>query len=203
MRVKICGLTRAEDARLAKRLGAWALGFVFAESPRRVTEEQAREIVSGLKDALTVGVFVNQENAPEIARRVNLKALQLHGDETPGDCFAAKSAFGGTVIKALRPAREEDLDAIAAYKGAVDYILIDAAAPGQYGGSGTAADWALAAKAGAFGTPVILAGGLNAENIAAAARAARPFALDLSSGAESAPGVKDARKLERIFAHEG
>lgn len=204
MRIKVCGLTRAEDALLAENLGAWALGFIFyPKSPRFVQKDRAAEIIAGLR-VPAIGVFVNQTaEALEMARTIPLKGLQLHGDETPGDLKIAREEFGGLLIKALRPKAAGDLAAIAAYRGLADYILIDAAAEGQYGGSGRQADGALAQKAADFGIPVILAGGLNPANVAAAIEAAKPYAVDLSSGIEAAPGVKDPEKMKALFRAAG
>jgi phosphoribosylanthranilate isomerase len=202
MRVKICGLTRAEDAALAQELGAWALGFVFyPQSKRHIDAGQAARIIQSLpKPALTVGVFVNQtDEALAIARRIPLGGVQLHGDETPEDCKKVKQNFSGLIIKAFRPETENDLAAIPAYKGIVDYILLDAAVAGEFGGTGKTTDWAIAAKAATFGIPLILAGGLTAENILAADRQVKPFALDLSSGVEASPGIKDSEKLKGLF----
>jgi phosphoribosylanthranilate isomerase len=202
MRVKICGLTRAEDAALAQELGAWALGFVFyPKSKRYIDPQQAQTIIQTLPNpARAIGVFVNQtDEALAIAKKIPLGGVQLHGDETPEDCKKVKQNFSGLVIKAFRPETEDDLNAIHLYKGAVDYILLDAAAPGQWGGTGKTTDWTLAAKAAEIGIPLILAGGLTAENILAADRQVKPFALDLSSGVEISPGIKDTDKLKRLF----
>jgi phosphoribosylanthranilate isomerase len=200
MRIKICGLTRKEDAELAQKLGAWALGFVFyPKSPRHLTSAKAAGIIKHLA-APAVGVFVNQmPDVLNIAGEAGLKGIQLHGDDTPEECLSIKKYFGGFIIKAFRPATEKDIEAIGAYQGAVDYILIDAATGAQYGGTGKTSNWALAAKAAKFGIPLILAGGLSVNNIVEAAKQAGPFALDLSSGAESAPGIKDAAKLNALF----
>jgi phosphoribosylanthranilate isomerase len=200
MRIKICGLTRREDAEYAQKLGAWALGFVFyPKSPRHITPEKAADIIRHLT-APAVGVFVNQmDDVLKVAKIAGLKGIQLHGDETPEECLSIKKSFSGFVIKAFRPATEEQVEAIGAYKGAVDYILIDAAAGAEYGGTGKAADKALAVKAKKFGIPLILAGGLSADNIIDAVRDVAPFAADLSSGVESSPGIKDAAKLDELF----
>jgi phosphoribosylanthranilate isomerase len=200
VRVKICGLTRMEDAALAQRLGAWALGFIlYPQSKRYVRPEAAREIVLESR-ARCVGVFVNQtDEAIEIARHVPFAGLQLHGDETPDDCRRVRDNFGGFITKALRPETEADLEAIDGYKDCVDYLLIDTPAQGEYGGTGKACDWGLAASAAGRGVPLILAGGLGPGNIAEAEARVPFFAADLSSGIESAPGVKDAAKMEILF----
>ncbi|MBI1216765.1 MAG: phosphoribosylanthranilate isomerase [Alphaproteobacteria bacterium] len=206
MHVKICGLTRAQDALLARKLGAWALGFIFFEgSKRNIAPESAREIIAQLpKPAPTIGVFVNQtDRAIETAKALGLNGIQLHGDETPEDCRRARQETGCFVIKALRAKSEDDVARIGDYRGAANYILLDAAAAdGSYGGTGEKADWSLAARAVREypDLPFILAGGIKADNIAEALAAVQPYALDLSSGVESAPGVKDANKLAALFA---
>jgi phosphoribosylanthranilate isomerase len=200
MRIKICGLTRREDAEQAQKLGAWALGFIFyPKSPRHIVPAKAADIIRHLTTP-AIGVFVNQmEDVLNIAKTAGLKGVQLHGDETPEECLSIKKSFSGFVIKAFRPETEKDVEAIGAYKSAVDYILIDAAAGAQYGGTGKAADKALAIKAKSFGIPLVLAGGLTATNIIDAVQNVAPFAADLSSGIESSPGIKDAAKLDALF----
>ncbi|HYD18590.1 MAG TPA: phosphoribosylanthranilate isomerase [Patescibacteria group bacterium] len=203
MRVKICGLTRAEDASLAHSLGAWALGLIFyPKSKRFIDADKAKEIVASLpRDALPIGVFVNQtEDALKTAETVGLKGLQLHGDETPNELRHARANFGGVLIKALRPKTDADLQAIAEYKGLVDYILLDAATGAEYGGTGHTGDWSLARRAAMLGVPVIVAGGLGPENILDAFENTHPFAFDLASGVEASPGVKDPEKLKLLFA---
>jgi phosphoribosylanthranilate isomerase len=176
------------------------LGFVFyPKSPRHITAAKAADIIQHLTTP-AIGVFVNQMgDVLEIAKTAGLKGVQLHGDETPEDCLLIKRSFSGLVIKAFRPETEKDIEVIGAYKDIVDYILIDAAAGAQYGGTGKAADRMLAVKAKSFGMPLILAGGLTAENIVDAARYVSPFAVDLSSGIETSPGIKDAAKLDALF----
>ena len=202
MRVKICGLTRAEDAKAAQELGAWALGFIFyPKSKRFITAEAAKDIIATLPEAQPIGVFVNQtQEAIEIASDTGLKGLQLHGDETPDELRHARGSFDGLLIKALRPKDDIDLGQIGAYKGLVDYILLDAAIGQEYGGTGHTGDWSLAEKATSFGIPVILAGGLGPDNIIAAHAQTNSYALDLSSGVEASPGVKDHAKLQALFA---
>jgi len=204
MHVKICGLTRLEDALLAENLGAWALGFIFyPKSVRHVTRDAARTIVPQLKTP-AIGVFVNQTaEALEIVKDTPLRGLQLHGDETPDDCRHVRDNFGGLLIKAFRLRETADLAKIPAYHGIVDYILIDAAVEGHYGGSGTLADQSLAIAAKEFEIPIILAGGLNPANAAAAIQAVRPYAIDLASGVEAAPSIKDPEKMKALFAAAG
>lgn len=201
MRVKICGLTRAEDARMAQELGAWALGFIFyPRSKRLITPAAAKPVIAALPStAQPIGVFVNQTlEAVAAGNELGLKGLQLHGDETPEECRRVRDNFGGLLIKALRPEKDSDLDAIAAYKGIADYILLDAAVAGQYGGTGHTADWSLVEKAKSYGIPVILAGGIGPENITDAMKA-KPFACDLAGGVEASPGIKDPQKLQALF----
>ena len=199
MNIKICGLTREEDVALATSLGAWALGFIFyPKSPRYIAPDVARQIKTGSATPAT-GVFVNQvDDVLRVATEAALQGVQLHGDETPDDCARIKKAFGGFVIKAFRPKSPDDIAAIPSYKGFVDFILIDAAGA-AYGGTGQRADWALAADAKKSGIPLILAGGINPDNIGTAASTVAPFALDLSSGIEDSPGIKNHEHMKRLF----
>ncbi len=197
VRVKICGVTRLEDALLAVRLGADALGFNFWPGSKRfLAPAAAREIVRRLPPLVTaVGVFVNATQ-DELLRAVaasGVQVAQLHGDEPPALC----GALPLPVVKALRVRDAASLDALAAYDGLVGAILLDSPSPG-YGGSGAAFDWSLAAAAAAART-VILAGGLRPANVAEAVRAVRPFAVDVASGVESAPGLKDGELMRRFI----
>jgi len=204
MRVKICGLTRLEDAQLAVELGAWALGFVFyAPSPRAIAVAQAAQIVSALPaETLTVGVFVNASVAEvnQTAARVGLTYAQLHGNEDPELCAAIQLP----VIKALRLQNESDLSTAAAYADCHS-LLIDAAVPGQWGGSGQTANWELARQLVEANNisnpqqPVLLAGGLGPDNVEMAFAQVQPWGLDLSSGVERAPGIKDSQRLQQVF----
>ena len=195
--VKVCGITRIEDAREAHALGYDAIGLVFAESPRCLSPEQARSISGSLPSGiLRVGVFVNEE-AGEVRRLMDycgLDLVQLHGEEDPGEV----SRFGDKAIKALRPRGREDLELMDEYPD-VFAILLDSWDPDRRGGSGTAGDWDLAARA-AGGRRVILAGGLNPTNIQEAVARARPFGVDVSSGVESGPGVKDAALMRDFIS---
>jgi phosphoribosylanthranilate isomerase len=196
-RVKICGMTRVEDARLAVELGASAIGLVFwPGSPRLVTRAQAKAIVAALPPFVSVvGVFVDQpEEALRVAHDVGLSAVQFHGDEAPG----SYRAFPLRVIKAVTvqdaSAREE--------AGAVPpnaTVLLDAHDRVKRGGTGRVVDWSIAAMI-ARERPVVLSGGLTAGNVAEALAAVRPYAIDVSSGVESAPGRKDPAKLRALFA---
>ena len=195
-RVKICGVTRLEDALLAARLGADALGFNFWPGSRRfLAPAAARAMVERLPPFVTpVGVFVNQpeEEILRAAGESGVRVVQLHGDEPPGLC--ARLPF--PVVKAVRVATPLPLDALRAYPVAA--FLLDAPSSG-YGGSGVTFDWSLAEGVAGL-APVILAGGLDPENVAAAVRRVRPYAVDVASGVESAPGVKDAARVARFIA---
>jgi phosphoribosylanthranilate isomerase len=195
--VKVCGITRIEDAMEAHALGYNAIGLVFAESPRRISPEQARSISRSLPTGiLKVGVFVNEE-AGEVKRLMNycdLDLVQLHGEEDPGEV----SLFGARAIKALRPRCREDLELMDEYPD-VFAILLDGWNPDQRGGSGTSCDWDLAARA-AGSRRVILAGGLNTDNVEEAVARTRPFGVDVSSGVESGPGVKEATLLRDFIS---
>jgi phosphoribosylanthranilate isomerase len=201
IQVKICGITRPEDAALAVELGARAIGLVFwPESPRVVDLARARKIVSALpSDVDAIGVFVNQtDEAVEIAHEVGLRAIQLHGDEAPDSYRALASARSGiSVIKAVA-VRDES-----AVRRALDVpegakVLLDAHDAVKRGGTGKTIDWSLAATI-ARQRPVILSGGLNASNVIEAIEAVHPAAIDVSSGVESAPGKKDSAKLRSLF----
>jgi len=198
IRVKICGLTDPEDARLAAALGAHALGFIFyPPSPRSVSPEQAREIIRQLPPfVLTVGVFVDEEldAVREIAALAGLDWVQLHGNESPDYC----RALGRRVIKGFRVQGEETLPLLAPYRGVVQAFLLDTYRPGLPGGTGETFDWQLAHRARDYG-PIILAGGLTPDNVAEAIRAARPQAVDVASGVEAAPGKKDPAKLRAFM----
>jgi len=196
VKVKICGITRTDDALHAADRGADALGFVFFDkSPRCVSPELAREIISGLPPFVTtVGLFVNEQprRIREIAEFCALDVLQLHGDETPQECHLPPHR----VVKALRIRDKSSLTPLADY--AVSALLLDAWVAGAYGGTGKAFSWELAARA-AETHRIILAGGLNPENVADAVRSVRPYGVDVSSGVESAPGNKDPRKVEAFI----
>nr|NIS39963.1 phosphoribosylanthranilate isomerase [Desulfuromonadales bacterium] len=197
-RVKICGITALEDARQAIACGADALGFVFyAKSPRCIEPEQARRIIDELPPFVTtVGLFVNEERQRivDIVGQCRLDAVQLHGDETPQDC----AGLPVKVVKALRVRDRASLERHRDFDVAA--LLLDAYAPDAYGGTGRVFDWRLAAEVAGERT-VILAGGLTAENVSGAVEAVRPYAVDVSSGVESAPGRKDAEKVAAFVRH--
>ncbi|QTN48524.1 phosphoribosylanthranilate isomerase [Ectopseudomonas mendocina] len=193
VRSKICGITRVEDALAAVEAGADAIGLVFyAKSPRAVSVEQAAEIVQALSPFVTsVGLFVNmpREQLLAVLQQVPLDLLQFHGDESPAEC----EGYGRPYIKALRVRPGEDLAAaMAPYAGARG-ILLDTFVEGVPGGTGAAFDWSLVPQGVA--KPIILAGGLEAHNVAAAIRQVRPYAVDVSGGVEASKGIKDAGKI--------
>jgi phosphoribosylanthranilate isomerase len=199
VRIKICGITRIEDALLAADLGAHAIGLVFHPgSPRCVTPEQAARIAAAVPAFMTVvGLFVSADpaNIRKVLDAVPLDVLQFHGDEAPADC----RRFGRRYVKAVRMAPEVDL-----VKCATDFhdavgLLLDAHVAGEWGGTGQRFDWARV-PAG-LSRPVILSGGLNPDNVADGMRALQPAAVDVSSGVEAAPGIKDPAKL-KAFIHE-
>ena len=196
-KIKICGLTNFDDAQLALRLGADFLGFNFYRpSPRYVTPNDAAEIIRSLPDeTATVGIFVN-ETTDTIAAALEqcpLKMVQLHGDETDDHCRAA-AALGVEVIKAIRVRRPEDINLAQDYQ--VHAVLLDAFREELYGGTGHAFDWTWLRQ----GTdkPVFLAGGINPDNITEAL-AVGVYAIDLCSGVEKSPGLKDQRKMKDLF----
>jgi phosphoribosylanthranilate isomerase len=201
-RVKICGIRRLEDALLAAELGASALGFVFwPSSPRFLDPYRARPIVAALPPFVTtVGVFVDEPEAyvSGVARLLNLGAIQLHGQERV-EPYAQGSY---RVIKAVAVA--DGGDCLAAVKAvpARATVLLDAHDPVKRGGTGRTIDWTQAASASRV-RPIILSGGMNADNVRAAVDAVRPYAVDVSSGVESSPGVKDPDKLRALFAALG
>jgi phosphoribosylanthranilate isomerase len=197
IRVKICGVTTAADARLAAECGASAVGLVFwPASPRAVTREQARAIVRALPPLVSaVGVFVNQvDEALDVARELGLSAVQFHGDE-PVETYRD---FPWRVIKSVAVQGDEAARAATAVPPGAT-VLLDAHDPEKRGGTGRAIDWSVAAKI-ARERPIILSGGLNAANVAEATRVVAPYGIDVSSGVESAPGRKDGGKLRALFA---
>jgi len=197
MVVKICGITRLEDAEAAVALGATALGFVFwPESPRFVEPEQARAIVAALPPFVTtIGVFVDQSArlVNGVAARVGLAAVQLHGDEP----VAYLDDVDRPVVKAFAVG-EQTRDEAADQWPARVRLLLDVHDPAKRGGTGQPIDWTRAAAVSAR-RPVLLAGGLRPENVVEAIQRVRPFGIDVSSGVESAPGIKDHARLEALF----
>jgi phosphoribosylanthranilate isomerase len=198
-RVKICGITNVEDARACIECGADAIGFVFAESPRRVTPERAREIVDACGPFVTaVGVFVN-EQVEEVMRILSMTGCalaQLHGDESPS---YIQGLSASRVIKAIRVSGELDEGMVNGYKGARG-ILLDTYVPAVAGGTGRRFDTRLAARLVQAGWRVIVAGGLTPENVNGVVKSVRPYGVDVSSGVEVQPGRKDPEKVARFIA---
>jgi phosphoribosylanthranilate isomerase len=196
-RVKICGITRIEDALAAARAGADAIGLVFEpKSPRCVKPDQALSIVRALPPFVTVvGLFVNAapDTVETILGRVPLDLLQFHGDETPEQCRRYHRPY----IKAIHMRPEINLPEQARRYADAEGLLLDTAVAHVAGGSGEAFDWGLVPSG--LAKPVILAGGLTPENVAEAVRKVRPFAVDVSSGVEQAKGIKDAGKISAFI----
>ena len=203
MRIKVCGLTRCEDAQHAVKLGAWALGFIFyARSPRAVTPELAAPIVQAVKSVKTVGVFVDAGVAEIVktVRATGIDMVQLHGAESAGFCAELVRELPGIgLIKALRPKNSEDLVGLDDFSTYCEAMLLDSYVSGVQGGTGVTGDWKLASES-AKRCNVILAGGLNADNVVAAAATPGIFALDVSSGLEESHGKKSHEKMNLFFA---
>ena len=191
--VKICGITRPEDALAAARAGAHAIGLVFyAKSPRHVTPARAAEIIRVLPPFVTtVGLFVDAtaEGVRAALAEAPVGLLQFHGDETPEFCRQFKRPY----VKAVRVKAGVDLLQYAQDYHDAKALLLDAYVEGLHGGSGAAFDWSLIPRG--LPLPVILSGGLTPENVADAVRRVRPSAVDVSSGVESAKGIKDPQKI--------
>ena len=199
-RFKICGLTRLEDAQLSVELGAWALGTILWPGSKRACDPaEAQRIAAQLKRRAHVcGVFVNQplEEVCGLVDGLGLTMVQLHGDEGPSFCAEVARRTGAKVVKAARVRSRQDVQHLEPFH--TDFHLLDAYAPGQYGGTGETFDWSLVRQRRSS-TPLILSGGLHDGNVADAVRAVDPFAVDVASGTEAAPGIKDEAKL-RAFA---
>jgi phosphoribosylanthranilate isomerase len=196
VRVKICGITSLEDARVAVEAGADALGFVFYDkSPRSINPLLAAKIIATLPPFVqAVGLFVNEES-----EKINwttdfcgLDLVQLHGDEEPDDC----AELNRRVVKAFRIQNINSIEPLKKYQ--VAGYLLDAWCPECYGGTGKTFNWEMAAAAKEYG-PIILAGGLTPENVAEAIAQVHPYAVDVSSGVESAPGQKDPEKVREFI----
>jgi len=200
-RVKICGVTDPADARRVAELGAWALGMIFwPQSPRACSLDNAEAIGAELHRRLEViGVFVNAslDEVASTADRCSLTVVQLHGEEGPAYCREVARRTGAKVMKAVRVRDAAQLQELQPFH--TDYHLLDAYSPGTPGGTGETFDWELARKHPGS-PPVVLSGGLDPENVGRAIETARPFAVDVASGTEAAPGRKDPAKLE-AFMH--
>jgi len=192
-RIKICGITRLEDVQAAASSGADAIGLVFyEESSRHVTLQQAIQLAAAIPPFVTlVGLFVNtpEEDVRNVLRQVPLDVLQFHGEEAQEFCIQ----FGRPYLKAVRVKAGVDLVQCAARYRSAQGLLLDAYVEGAHGGTGESFDWALIPHG--LPLPVILSGGLHAGNVAQAIKQVRPYAVDVSSGVESAKGIKDAAKV--------
>ncbi len=196
---KVCGITTPKDGSFAAESGADAIGLVFAESPRRISVEEAREITATLPDGiLKVGVFVDAEPAEvlRIAREVGLDYAQLHGDESPKDVDAVREG-GLKVMKALRVRRADSLAAMDAYEA--DLFLLDAWSEKARGGTGERFDWGLAKSLKGRGN-IVVSGGLGPENVREAVRLFEPYGVDASSSLEDAPGKKNDERVRRFVS---
>jgi phosphoribosylanthranilate isomerase len=195
-RIKFCGITSLSDARLAVEAGAWALGTIlWPGSERRCDPAEVARIAGELRRQVEIaGVFVNQplDEVIGLADGIGLSLVQLHGDEGPSYCAEVARRTGAKVIKAARVRSGSDVQAMEAFH--TDFHLLDTHRAGHYGGTGETFDWELV-RLRRTSVPLILSGGLTPENVAAAIAATRPFAVDVASGTEAAPGVKDPAKL--------
>ncbi|NOQ94892.1 MAG: phosphoribosylanthranilate isomerase [Methylophaga sp.] len=191
-RVKICGITRRQDAEFAVEMGADALGLVFyAPSPRAVTVAQAQEIVAGLPPFISiVALFVdaNVEDVQACLAALPIGVLQFHGDESPEYC----EQFGHPYMKALRMREGIDLKSEVSRYSSASAILVDSYQPGVPGGTGQVFDWSLLTE---INMPLVLAGGLKASNVAKAIEQVKPYAVDVSGGVEQAKGIKEKMKI--------
>ena len=193
VRIKVCGMTRKEDVAAAGRLGVDAVGLVFyPKSPRNVSIDQARELVSALPAFVSVtALFLDpvREHVQRVLDEVRVELLQFHGGEPADFC----RSFDRPYIKAVPMGGEVDVSEYAQRHARATALLLDSHAAGQRGGTGVSFDWAALPKFD--GPPLVLAGGLNPSNVATAIRIVRPYGVDVSSGVESAPGIKDAGKM--------
>ena len=196
--VKICGITRFEDAAEAVKLGANALGYILTSSPRQISPEKARDIIGSLPPFVkSVGVFVNESPATirDITDLCGLDLVQLHGDESPDLC----KEFMPYTMKALRIKDDSIIPSIESYRGKVRALLLDTYVKNKPGGTGKTFDWDLAVKIKAFNIPIILSGGLGPNNIEDAIKTIRPYGVDINSGVEESPGKKSHELLRELF----
>ena len=199
VKVKICGITNLEDASIAVELGADALGFIFAPSPRQITPHEARSIIRVISPFVkTVGVFVNEEPAriKEAMQLCGLDLIQLHGNESPGLC----DELMPHTIKALRIKDESCLQTSRGYHGKVRALLLDTYSKEKAGGTGKTFDWNLAIKIKKMGIPIILSGGIGPSNIDLAIHTVKPYAVDVNSGVETCPGKKTQILVKALMA---
>jgi phosphoribosylanthranilate isomerase len=199
--IKFCGLTRPKDAAMAVELGAAYVGVIFAGGPRQLTPERAAEVLAEVPPEVTrVGVFADQsaQDIANIARTAGLQALQLHGEFSDARLAALRKEFDGEIWPVLRISGDELPHTTDLAFALGDAVVCDALAPGGLGGTGVTLHWSWLAEELDLtrgGTPLVLAGGLRAENVAAAIAALAPDVVDVSSGVESAPGIKDHDRM--------
>jgi phosphoribosylanthranilate isomerase len=195
-RIKLCGITTLDDARLAVDAGAWAVGCIlWPQSPRACDPAEAARIAAAVRRRAHVcGVFVNQplDEVAGLVDGLGLTMVQLHGDEGPAFCAEVARRTGAKVIKAAQVRTGADVQALEAFH--TDFHMLDAHLPGLRGGTGETFDWELV-RARRSKVPLVLSGGLKPENVAEAIAATRPFAVDTASGTEAGPGVKDPAKV--------
>ena len=196
IKVKICGITNKEDALYAVECGADALGFIFYEkSPRYIEPDNAKTIIAALPPFVTtVGVFVNKDfnDIRDMALLTGITVVQLHGDESPSYCNLVE----GKLIKAIRVKNDRSIEGLKKYD--VDAFLLDSFDKNSFGGSGLTFDWKLAEKAKQYGK-IILAGGLTPDNVEEAVKKVVPYGVDVSSGVEKKPGIKDNNKVKEFI----
>lgn len=195
VRIKVCGITNLRDAEAACRLGADALGFVFAKSRRRIDASMARLISLKMPPYVSlVGVFVDEDikKLLRIAKYCGLDSIQLHGNESINYCKQLKKYY--KIIKAVRIGEERSFEGLSGYD--VDAFLLDTYKPGKAGGTGEKFDWNLALRVKMLGKPIILSGGLKPGNVLGAIRKVKPYAVDVSSGVESSPGRKSTKLMK-------
>jgi phosphoribosylanthranilate isomerase len=196
-RIKLCGITSLDDARLAVDAGAWAVGCIlWQQSPRACDPVEAARIVTALRRRAHVcGVFVNPhlDEVTELVDALGLTMVQLHGDEGPAFCSEVARHTGAKIIKAAAVRTQADVQALESFH--TDFHMLDAYRPGLRGGTGETFDWELV-RARRSSIPLILSGGLRPDNVAEAIAAVHPFGVASASGTEAAPGVKDPGKVE-------
>jgi len=193
--IKICGLTRIEDVQAAVASGANAIGFVFTASPRRISAETAVQLSAGIpSDVLRVGLFLNQDRSEieQVISNVRLDVLQFHGSESEQEC----NAHGLPWLKAVAMENTQSVSQAERDFPSATGLLLDSHGAGERGGSGKKFDWSLSCQSS---KPLWLAGGLNPDNVAMAIRTVRPYAVDVSSGVEASPGIKDADRIQNFI----
>jgi phosphoribosylanthranilate isomerase len=198
IKVKICGITNYDDAVMAVKLGADALGFIFASSPRKISPEKARDIIRKLPPFIkSVGVFINEDpnKINEMIKYCGIDDVQLHGDESPELC----KKYMPRTIKALRVKDESILKQVPLFMGKVKAFLLDTYSEKKAGGTGKIFDWDIALKIRDYDIPVILAGGLTPSNIEEAIQRVNPYAVDVNSGIEESPGKKSPALMKELF----